>query len=186
MAVFLEALLPRMGLRAREHFIVVPHEGKHDLERSIPRKLRAWAPPKPMSIVLRDQDDADCRQVKRQLMELCGQAPEMQTIVRIVCRELESWYLGDLAAVARVFSKPSVANRQRSRKFRAADILARPDRELWALVGRAQKMSTARAMGQEVSLDSELTCSTSFAVFLRTLQRRRIAEQAADAGIYRD
>lgn len=43
MKVFLEALLPRHfpGLNVQ----CVSHEGKKDLEKSIPRKLRAWREP---------------------------------------------------------------------------------------------------------------------------------------------
>ena len=43
MRVLLDGLLSRLfpGLL----FQCVPHEGKHDLERSIPRKLRAWGEP---------------------------------------------------------------------------------------------------------------------------------------------
>lgn len=43
MKELLEGLLPRLfpGLP----FLCIPHEGKRDLERSIPRKLRAWREP---------------------------------------------------------------------------------------------------------------------------------------------
>jgi hypothetical protein len=40
MKLFLEALLPR--LFPRLDFLCLQHEGKSDLEQSIPRKLRTW------------------------------------------------------------------------------------------------------------------------------------------------
>jgi len=43
MKVLLDSLLPR--LFPNLEFLCVPHEGKNDLERSIPRKLRAWREP---------------------------------------------------------------------------------------------------------------------------------------------
>ena len=45
MKVLLDGLLPRLfpGLP----FLCVPHGGKNDLEKSLPRKLRAWREPGP-------------------------------------------------------------------------------------------------------------------------------------------
>lgn len=46
------------------HWRCIPHEGKSDLEKSIPRKLRAWRQPGARFVVLRDQDSAACETVK--------------------------------------------------------------------------------------------------------------------------
>ncbi|GMU62432.1 MAG: hypothetical protein AMXMBFR34_41950 [Myxococcaceae bacterium] len=43
MKVLLDGLLPRIVPSL--DFLCVPHEGKQDLEKSIPRKLRAWREP---------------------------------------------------------------------------------------------------------------------------------------------
>ena len=43
MKVLLEGLLPR--LFPELPFLCIPHQGKQDLEKSIPRKLRAWREP---------------------------------------------------------------------------------------------------------------------------------------------
>ena len=43
MKALLDGLLPRFLPDLK--FQCVPHEGKHDLEKSIPRKLRAWQEP---------------------------------------------------------------------------------------------------------------------------------------------
>ena len=54
MKVLLEGLLPRLfpGLS----FLCLSHEGKQDLEKSIPRKLKAWREPGVRFVVVRDQD----------------------------------------------------------------------------------------------------------------------------------
>ncbi len=62
MKVLLEGLLPR--LVPDLPFICVSHEGKQDLARSIPRKLRAWREPGVRFCVIRDNDGADCRALK--------------------------------------------------------------------------------------------------------------------------
>ena len=64
MKVLLDGLLPRLvpGLQ----FLCVPHEGKQDLEKSVPRKLRGLArKPGVRFVVLRDKDGGDCRALKR-------------------------------------------------------------------------------------------------------------------------
>ena len=47
MKTLLEGLLPRLfpGMVAGEHFLCIKHEGKSDLDASIPRKLQAWRIP---------------------------------------------------------------------------------------------------------------------------------------------
>jgi len=70
MQVLLDGLLPRLfpGLP----FLCVPHEGKRDLELSIPRKLRAWQEPGVRFVVIRDNDGGDCLQLKGELQSLCA------------------------------------------------------------------------------------------------------------------
>ena len=54
-----ESLALNLGLEARA--LCIEHQGKSDLERSIPRKIGAWqAPRPPRFIVMRDNDGADC------------------------------------------------------------------------------------------------------------------------------
>jgi hypothetical protein len=52
-------------------------------------------------VIMRDQDTFnDCRRLKQRLIESCGftavSYPKDRILVRIPCRELESWYFGDL------------------------------------------------------------------------------------------
>jgi len=96
----LTGLLPRLLPTDRPietRFIVF--EGKQDLDRQIERKLRGYLNRRASFIVLRDQDRADCRKVKRALVARCIEAGRPDTVVRIACRELEAFYLGDLRAV---------------------------------------------------------------------------------------
>ena len=63
---FLKQLLPRVLPADREipyRFIVF--EGKQDLDRQIERRIRGYLNPQARFIVLRDQDNADCLELKR-------------------------------------------------------------------------------------------------------------------------
>jgi len=90
-------------------------EGKQDLEKSIVRKLIGYKNSDATFIVLRDQDSADCKQIKNNLKQKCIEAQKPKTIVRIACRELESCYLADLNAVEKTFSKRNLSSRQREK-----------------------------------------------------------------------
>lgn len=108
MQALLDGLLPRLfpGMP----FLCVPHDGKTDLERSIPRKLRGWREPGVRFAVVRDNDGKDCRTVKNALRERCRVAGRSDTLVRIACQELEAWYLGEPDALADAFGRASLRN----------------------------------------------------------------------------
>ena len=90
------------------NFQCVPHEGKSDLDKSIPRKLKAWLEPGVRFVVVRDNDNADCSDIKAKLVRQCQQAGRPDTLVRLVCQELESWYIGDLAALAEAYPESGI------------------------------------------------------------------------------
>lgn len=157
----LEGLLPKLlpaGIVSR--FVVF--EGKQDLEKQLVRKIRAYSNPDARFIVMRDQDASpDCKAVKAKLTELCRQAGKPAALVRIACRELESFYLGDLAAVEQGLEITGLVRQQQNRLFREPDQLGSPSRELKALSkGLYQKVGGSRAIGPH--LDPENSRSVSF------------------------
>lgn len=163
MAALLEDLVPRVtSIRP----LVVVHDGKSDLRRSLPRKLNAWQSPAQF-VVLHDQDSADCRQLKSAIVSECRATRRPDTVVRIVCRELESWILGDLDAVATAFDAPAVARNANKAKFRDPDSIGAPLQELRRLVPTYQKVGGARAVARHMQPDRNR--SASFLVFMRTL-----------------
>jgi len=165
--ILLEGLLPRVLPMDRVEFHCVAFEGKQDLEKQIVRKIRGWRKPNTRFIVLRDQNSADCRDVKSRLAELCQEANRPDTLIRIACREIESWYLGDLEAVQQAFAARGVARLQRQRKFRDPDRLGSPSREMQSITkGEYQKISGARIMAQHLRLREGDNKSHSFRIFI--------------------
>ena len=138
----LNGLLPRVLANMR--WLLIPHEGKQDLMKSIPRKLRAWQVPGDRFVVVRDQDSADCVEVKNRLVAICKAAGRPDALVRVACRELESWFLGDLAAVEKATDTKNLASLQMKPKYRDPDKLGYPSSELKRLVPSYQKRSGAR------------------------------------------
>lgn len=165
----LKGLLPRI-LPIGFDFQCVVFEGKQDLERQLGRKLRAWGVPKTLFIVIRDQDSAECTAVKKKLVEICRVAGKPQALVRIVCHELESWYLADLAAVEQGLGINGLQALQKKKKFRAPDNLAKPSQELKRLTDNAyHKISGSRAIGPHLSLGNQR--STSFKNFVAAVKK---------------
>jgi hypothetical protein len=167
MQAALEGILPR--LIPGVWFQCVPHEGKQDLEKSVPRKLRGWREPGVRFIVVRDQDSADCHDVKNILVALCQEAKRPDTLVRVACRELEAWFLGDLQAVERGLGIENLACRQGKTRYREPDHNGNPFQELRRLVPTYQKVSGARRIGSHLTLDHPR--SHSFAIFLQGIRR---------------
>lgn len=163
----LKGLLPRLlAPNVVPHFIVF--EGKQDLDRGIERRLRGWMRPDSAFVVIRDQDAGDCRKVKRLLARKCADARRPEVLVRVACRELESWYLGDLAAVERALDIRGLVGLGTKRKYRVPDEIHRPSSELAKITRQAyQKVAGSRAIGKELSLTGNR--SHSFRVLLAGL-----------------
>lgn len=167
----LESMLPRIlhpDIRSR----FIPFEGKQDLEKQMLKRLRGYSNPQARFIVLRDQDNAqDCVALKARLVERCQQAGQAtKTLVRIACKELESFYLADLLAVEQGLEINKLASQQASTKFRNPDRLGSPSKELKALTGgEYQKVSGSRAIGK--FLDPTNERSPSFRNLVKAIRR---------------
>ena len=162
MKIFLDIFLPRIF--PRMVFLCVPHEGWRDLEKSTPRKLRGWNVPGDRFVIMRDNDSGDCQARKSHLRLLCQQAGRNDTLVRLVCQELEAWYLGDPDAMAVAFEDERLRRLKKSSRYRDPDALTNPSARLFELVPGFRKTDGARRMA--VHMATENNRSTSFQVFL--------------------
>jgi len=167
----LESLLPRM-LNKETAFRCIPFEGKQDLEKQLTRKIRAYQNNQARFIVLRDQDShPDCKQVKQRLLDLCGQSGKLdKCIVRIACKELETFYLADLQATEQALDLRGLAKQQQVKKFRTPDTLGSPSRELKTLTNnRYEKVAGSRLIGKHLGLDN--VRSPSFRNLIAAIRR---------------
>jgi len=166
----LASLLPRLipadsPILAR--FIVF--EGKQDLDRQLEAKLKGYLNRQARFIVLRDQDRADCRKVKQALVARCDRAVRPDAVVRIACRELESFYLGDLRAVELGLHIGGLSPKQNKAKFRDPDRLHSPSLELENLTNyRYQKVAGSRAISPHP--DVEKPGSRSFRHLIQAIR----------------
>lgn len=147
------------------HWLVIDYNGKSALEKKFPARMRSWSFGEPLFVILRDADGADCLQIKQRLAALaspCGKPFK----VRIVCQELESWFIGDSEAVRRGYPHCRFTNE--TAKFRNPDRLTNASQELTRLTSECAKVPRAQVISQY--LDPARNRSCSFQVFFSTLR----------------
>lgn len=164
---FLQAILPRLlPEHITPHFLVF--EGKQDLEKRLVQRMKRWLRPQSQFIVMRDQDSGDCAVIKARLRGLCAQAGKPHAIVRIVCKELETFFIGDWSAVATGFQRPALAENAKRAKYRVPDLLGSPSAEIRRLIPTYQKREGARTIAPHLDLANNR--SNSFQVLIRTVE----------------
>lgn len=167
MKTLLDGLLPR--LMPEVNFLCIPHEGKQDLEKSIPRKLRAWQEPGVRFIIVRDNDGGDCHALKQKLVELCNGPKIAAVMVRIACQELEAWYFGEPEAMARAFGNDQLQEIGNKSRYRDPDGIHQPSKEIVKLIPEFQKISGARKMAAFLSREGNR--SRSYQVMMEGIER---------------
>lgn len=156
-------------------------EGKQDMHKQLIKRLRFWQKPDSRFVVMRDQDSGDCEVIRQQLQDLCREAGREDTLVRVACRELESFYLGDLQAVEAGLALKGLARQQVNRKFRDPDALVNAAEELSKLTGkRYQKLGGSRSIGPHLNLDDDGNTSRSFKALFEGV-RKVSKEMCSDA-----
>ena len=165
---FLSGVLARLNVpeHMQIHFRVA--EGHIDVLRELREITRRWRVPDTRFVVLCDQDSADCIERKHELLAQIPPSRLDDTVVRIVCTELEGWYLTDAAALRDAL--PGLSDRAvLPPELRGPpDGIHRPARKLAERTWFA-KNALARSMGQRISIAPG--ASHSFNLFLQTLNQ---------------
>ncbi len=167
--IFLPSVLSQHWQLDSNYFIR-SFDGKNDLQKSIPKKVKAfsnWHEPIGV-VILQDQDGADCKILKNKLVDLITSNGSLPFLIRIVCRELESWYLGDFQAVERAYPNFKSSNYVNKSKFREPDKCNASD-ELKKILPEFQKVTTAKKIAPYLNINTNK--SDSFQQFLVGIQR---------------
>lgn len=185
---FLNIVLPKL-LGNNFSWKIHVHQGKSDLLRKLPNRLKGyahWLPPDWRIVVLVDQDKDDCAALKMNLEEAAFQANlttktsvstsgEFQVLNRIAIEELEAWFFGDVQAIEMAY--PGVPHGiDRKKRFRDPDRIKGGTWEaLQQLLQKAghhkgglAKVRAARDIAN--FMDPERNRSTSFRVFVEGLR----------------
>ena len=157
----LETLLPRLlSQEINPRFLIF--EGKQDLKKQMMKRMNGYINTQFRFIVMLDQDSApDCSVIKHNLLEQCKKAGRRDAaLVRIVCRELESFYLADLEAVGIALNLRGLEKQQNISKFRNPDTLQHPSKHLLALTKDTyRKVESSREIGRYLNENNQRSCS---------------------------
>lgn len=160
MEALLNGILPKVI--TGESYRLIPHEGKNSLLKSIPIKLKAWNMPDTKFVIVHDQDSNDCIDIKNKISELC-RPYNRDVLIRIVCRELESWYFGDIQAVEKAYGK-NLNRIKNSNKYRDPDEIIDPKETIKRWVPELTQVDGASRISKY--MDIENNRSHSFNVFI--------------------
>lgn len=159
----------RLGIANRTK--IIAHEGKGDLKRSFPRKVRAWnAGMTTRFVICMDNDTANCTVLKNELRALLPPNPSHEFKIRLVMNELEAWYLGDMDALelAGYIPKDSAVKNQKKKSFRVPENMVNAKREFLKLVKTQGQITLARSIAPHLNLQND-RCK-SFKHFVEALQ----------------
>lgn len=164
MEFFLRGLLPRVlpaQFRLDENCFIRAHEGKSDLQKSLPKAVQAYKyyPCTVRLLVIQDQDSNDCIVLKKRISDLINNAASnTHSLVRIACKELENWYIGDLLALEQAYPSFKARKYTRKAKYRVPDRLQGAD-EMRRLVPDFQKIDAARKMARHIEIHRNQSAS---------------------------
>ena len=171
---FLEKLLLKI-IPLSVTFKCISHQGKSDLRKSIPIKLKNWLTPNSYFVILHDQDSYNCVELKKQLRELCMALSQHTPLIRIACKELEAWYCGDLDAVQKAFPAFDANKYKGKARFKDPDDITEPSKALKKIVKGFDKRCAARTVPEHMSIRNNT--STSFNHFITGVKKLvRVAE----------
>lgn len=173
MKEFLNIFLPRVlddYWVLNQNIFIRSFQGKSDLQKNIPSKIKAYSHwHEPIGVViLQDQDSNDCIELKKRLIELCQNNGDCPTLVRIVCRELESWYLGDFEAIGKSYPGFKFEKHINKSKFRDPDT-CNAYHDLKKILPEFQKVDGAKRIAPNINITNNR--SNSFHQTIRGMHK---------------
>lgn len=165
----LEIVLPKILFNIK--FETISFQGKQDLEKQIEFKLKHYNKPDAKFLIMRDKDSGDCVEIKQELLKkVSNSGKAAESIIRIACHELESFYLGDLEAVKQGLNISNLPS-QNNKKYRNPDNLANAKQELQRITNQEyQAISGSKSISPYLKLDNS-NQSTSFKILLSGIKK---------------
>jgi len=173
-------ILPKLLNSDNVHFRVYAHQGKDDLMHALRTTLPTISKiPNSRILITRDQDLYNCLELKQQINDIIKDKCKSPYLIRIICRELEAWFLGDMNAIQRAYPRFEPSKYQNSSKFRDVDIIHSPNERLKEIIPDYEKLDNlpknevAERIAPYLTIDNEFTFnkSPSFQNTLNAIQK---------------
>ena len=139
-------------------YVIYPHQGKQDLEKA----LRATLPtiskiPGAKILITRDQDNEDCKILKSRLLQIVEDNCVCDFRIRIICRELEAWFLGDLTAISKAYPRFKTKSISGKTALRNVDTIQQPSKYLLKQIPEFSKRSSLPKLEVAESVSKNMT-----------------------------
>ncbi len=157
----LAKLAPQVGCKKVK---VYSHEGRLGLMRALRTTLPAISRREGASILVTiDQDKSDCEELKEKLEEILREKCECAYKIRIVCKELEAWFLGDLDAIAKAYPRFDPSHYRTKAKMRDVDGIVQSHQMLLKIIPeyRGEKHFSKTEVSEKISAHLSLDSNTS-------------------------
>jgi len=171
MKAFLENVIPKLINNIEIHYQIIDLKGKRNLLKSHKRKILNWNIPESKFIIIIDQDSKNCYDLKNDILQEYEGTDKLSNItVRIVCQELESFYLAQLNAVEKGLGIKDLTKMQQKEKYRNPDLLENPKKELQRITNNQyQQILGSDSISKYLDLTEYR--SNSFRVLLEAIKK---------------
>ncbi len=154
MRVTLESVLKAFDIGIiPDQISILEHRGVSDLLNSFRNKMRNWRTPNTRFLILRDNDNGDCLTHKKELLGIAQSAGRENDVkVRIVCQELEAWFIAEPEALEKagylkVGSRPAFLKGN-------PDLVRKPSRTMEKLFKGYQKVLGASKISPHLTKEN--------------------------------
>ncbi len=130
----LEKIIYKMNF-VEDEFRIHSHQGKNDLitalNKTVPSISRI---PDSKILITIDQDKNDCISLKNEIQQIIEPSCACDFKIRIICKELEAWYLGDMNAIENAYPRFKAENYKNKSKYRNVDKIVSPNLEVLKII----------------------------------------------------
>ena len=165
---FLKPFITRFFKIKLEEIVYIVFNGKKKFKKNLSKRIKSITK-NDKAIILIDQDNENCKKLKQQILDECKEATS-NILIRIACRELENWYLGDIESIIKIYPKSKAINYDKA-KYRNIDSLE-GSKELSQITNKEyKKIEGSEQLGKIINTNFNKNKSLSFKIFCKSLER---------------
>lgn len=132
--ILFDILLPKI-LPENTTYRIYAHQGKQDLEKALKDTVPSISKiPGARILITRDQDFEDCIKVKKTLIDLLNNKCNCDYFVRVICKELEAWFIGDMKAIEKAYPRFKTEKHKNKSELKDSDNIDYPSKVLLKLI----------------------------------------------------
>jgi len=148
------------------NFEIHPHSSREELKKRLPKVIPSLSKTNDVRILITiDQDKNNCKKLKTELEKIVQEKCLCPYKIRIVCKELESWFFGDLEAVTKAYPRFNSTLHRNKTKMKNVDEIEQPNKEFLKIIpdfkniNRLPKVEFAERVSAHLSLDHNTSLS---------------------------